>query len=326
MNQIHAMRVFVRVAETESFRRAAQQLDVSNALVTRSVAMLEAHLNTRLINRTTRNLALTEAGLRYLEGCRCVLEELDHLERSLAHTESEPSGTLRVVAAGALSLATLTPLIDGYRRLYPRVNVRLTLAERPVDLMEDGFDVGIVGATPARSSECVERALGTTTFVPCAAPAWLAEHGEPHTPEQLAQCAAVALPPEERSATWQFAKPGERAQQVTLQPGYAVNNMLMVRLAALAGMGVAIVPAPLVADDFSAGTLRRLLPDYEIDDPDARMSIVYPSRQYLPAKTRRFVDYTVEHFEHAHSLSPAPSATSLSASAPGARTRPLSVA
>ncbi|HEY4805186.1 MAG TPA: LysR family transcriptional regulator [Paraburkholderia sp.] len=327
MNQIHAMRVFVRVAETESFRRAAQQLDVSNALVTRSVAMLEAHLNTRLINRTTRNLALTEAGLRYLEGCRCVLEELDHLERSLAHTESEPSGTLRVVAAGALSLATLTPLIDGYRRLYPRVNVRLTLAERHVDLVEDGFDVGIVGATPARNGECVERALGTTTFVPCAAPAWLAEHGEPHTPDQLAQCAAVALPPEERSATWQFAKPGERAQQVTLQPGYAVNNMLMVRLAALAGMGVAIVPAPLVADDFAAGTLRRLLPDYEIDDPDTRLCIVYPSRQYLPVKTRRFVDYTVEHFEHA-CTSAAANATpsSLQAGAIGSPIRPLSVA
>ncbi|WP_395066969.1 LysR family transcriptional regulator [Paraburkholderia silvatlantica] len=320
MNQIHAMRVFVTVAETGSFRRAAQQLDVSNALVTRSVAMLEAHLSTRLINRTTRNLALTDAGQRYLEGCRCVLEELDHLERSLAQTESEPSGTLRVVAAGALSLAALTPLIDGYRRRYPRVNVRLTLAERPVDLVEDGFDVGIVGATPARNGECVERALGTTTFVPCAAPAWLAEHGEPHTPAQLAQCAAVALPPEERSATWQFAKPGEHAQQVTLQPGYAVNNMLMVRLAALAGMGVAIVPAPLVADDFTAGTLRRLLPDYDIDDPDARMSIVYPSRQYLPAKTRRFVDYTVEHFEHARHAAPMP------ASSTGTPSRPLSVA
>ncbi|SDB82580.1 LysR family transcriptional regulator [Paraburkholderia lycopersici] len=322
MNQIHAMRVFVRVAETQSFRRAAQQLDVSNALVTRSVAMLEAHLNTRLINRTTRNLALTEAGLRYLEGCRCVLEELDHLESSVTHTESEPSGTLRVVATGALSPASLTPLIDGYRRLYPRVSVRLTLAERHVDFVEDGFDVGIVGAVPARNGEFVAHALGTTTFVPCASPGWLAEHGEPHTPAQLAHYAAVALPPEARSATWQFARPGERAQHVTLQPGYAVNNMLMVRLAALAGMGVAIVPASLVADDFAAGTLRRLLPDYEIDDPDARMSIVYPSRRYLPAKTRCFVDYTVVHFENAGDARAAANPTSPSASA---SIRPLNV-
>jgi DNA-binding transcriptional LysR family regulator len=305
MNQIHAMRVFVRVAETQSFRRAAQQLDVSNALVTRSVAMLEAHLHTRLINRTTRNLSLTEAGLRYLEGCRSLLEELDHLEHSVAHTEREPSGTLRVVAAGALSLATLTPLIDGYRRLYPRVNVRLTLAERRIDLIEDGFDCGIVAAATARGGDVVERSLGTTTFVPCAAPAWLAEHGEPRTPAQLARHAAVTLPPEERSATWQFTRPGERAEQVTLQPAYAVNNMLMVRLAALAAMGVAIVPASLVADDLATGALRRLLPDYEIDDPEARMSIVYPSRQYLPARTRRFVDYAVDHFEKARAATSA---------------------
>ncbi|RQH04167.1 LysR family transcriptional regulator [Paraburkholderia dinghuensis] len=314
MNQIHAMRVFVRVAQTQSFRRAAEQLDVSNALVTRSIAMLEAHLHTRLINRTTRNLSLTDAGLRYLEGCRSVLEELDHLEQTVTHTEHEPSGTLRVVAAGALSLAPLTPLIDGYRRRYPRVNVRLTLAEHPIDLIEDGFDCGIVAATPARDRDLVERLLGTTTFVPCAAPAWIAEHGEPLRPDQLARHAAVTLPPEERSATWQFVRAGERAQQVTLQSAYEVNNMLMVRLAVLAGMGIAIVPAPLVADDLAAGTLLRLLPDYEIDDPDARVSIVYPDRQYLPAKTRRFIDYTVEHFEHAHrALASASGGTSLQA-------------
>ncbi|WP_321879364.1 LysR family transcriptional regulator [Paraburkholderia bannensis] len=306
MNQIHAMRVFVRVAESQSFRRAAQQLDVSNALVTRSIAMLEAHLHTRLINRTTRNLSLTEAGLRYLEGCKSVLEELDHLEDSLAHTEREPSGTLRVMAAGALSLATLTPLIDGFRRLYPRVNVRLTLAEKHTELLEDGFDVGIVAACATRGGDFVEHALGTTAFVPCASPAWLAEHGEPLTPEQLEQHAAVTLPPEERSVSWLFARPGESAQQVTLQPGYAVNNMLMVRLAALAGMGVAVVPAPLVADDLAAGTLVRLLPGYEIEDAQASMAIVYPRRQYLPAKTLRFVDYTIEHFQQACEEKPAP--------------------
>jgi len=304
------MRVFVTVAESQSFRRAAQQLDVSNALVTRSVAMLEAHLHTRLINRTTRNLSLTEAGLRYLEGCRSVLEELDHLENALAHTEREPSGTLRVAAASTLSLITLTPLIDGYRRRYPRVNVRLTLAERHVALIEDGFDAAIVAAAPARNgshdgndgnddTEIIERALGIATFVPCASPAWIAEHGAPGTPAQLARHAAVSLPPEERSVSWQFAKPGERAQQVTLRPAYAVNNMLMVRHAALAGMGVAIVPASLVADDFAAGTLIRLLPEYEIDAPEGHMSIVYPNRQYLPAKTLRFVDYAIEHFRHA---------------------------
>lgn len=296
MNQIHAMRVFVRVAETQSFRRAAQQLDVSNALVTRAIATLEAHLNTRLINRTTRNVSLTDAGERYLEGCRSVLEELDHLEHTVAHTEREPSGTLRVAASGALSLPTLTPLIDGYRRLYPRVQVRLNVDERNADVLEEGYDVGIVAASLVPGGELIARALGTSAFVPCAAPSWIAEHGEPHSPQQLTLHAAVSLTPEQQSGTWRFAHSSEHPQPVTLQSAYAVNNMLMVRLAALAGMGIAILPAPLVADDLAAGTLRRLLPDYEIEDPDARLSIVYPGRRHLPAKTRRFVDYALEHF------------------------------
>lgn len=296
MNQIHAMRVFVRVAETQSFRRAAQQLDVSNALVTRAVATLEAHLHTRLINRTTRNVSLTDAGERYLEGCRSVLDELDHLEHTVSHTEREPSGTLRVVAYGALSLPALTPLIDGYRRRYPRVQVRLTVDERNVDLLEDGYDVGIVAASPALGGELIARALGMSSFVTCAAPSWLAEHGEPNSPAQLTLHAAISLPPEQQGATWRFARAGEHPQPVTLQPAYAVNSMLMVRLAALAGMGVAILPAPLVADDIAAGTLQRLLPDYEIEDHDARLSIVYPGRRHLPAKTRRFIDHALEHF------------------------------
>ncbi|MGF6776301.1 LysR family transcriptional regulator [Paraburkholderia sp. GAS334] len=296
MNQIHAMRVFVRVADTQSFRRAAQQLDVSNALVTRSVAMLEAHLQTRLINRTTRNLSLTEAGTRYLEGCRGLLEDLDHLENTVAYTEREPGGTLRIVASGALSLLSLTPLLNGYRRLYPNVRIRLTLAERHVDLVEDGYDVGIVTAFMVTSTELVERPIGTHTLVTCASPAWLLEHGEPRTPGELAKHAFVSLPSEQRSPTWHFADANGHTGQVTLQQAYTVNSALMVRLAALAGMGFAILPSQLVADDFAAGTLRRVVPDYTVDDPEVKVSIVYPSRQHLPAKTRAFIDYTLEHF------------------------------
>lgn len=294
MNQIHAMRVFVRVSETESFRRAAQQLDVSNALVTRSIAMLEAHLRTRLINRTTRNLSLTESGTRYLEGCRALLEELDNLETALAHTEGEPSGTLRVVASSSLSLLTLTPLIDGFRKLHPKVNVRLTLAERHVDLVEDGFDVGIVTAFMVSSTALVERPVGTNALIPVATPAFLAEHGTPGAPPDLQGYPAVGLPNEIRSSTWHFRHRHGASDQVTLTPVYTVNNALMVRLATLAGMGFSILPEGIVSADLEAGTLVRVLPEYNIDDPDMKVSVVYPGRQYLPAKTRLFIDYTLE--------------------------------
>jgi DNA-binding transcriptional LysR family regulator len=294
MNQIHAMRVFVRVADTESFRRAAQQLDVSNALVTRAIAMLEAHLRTRLINRTTRNLSLTEAGTRYLEGCRALLEELDHLESTVTHTEGEPSGTLRVVASSALSLLTLTPLIDGFRKLYPKVNVRLTLAERHVDLVEDGYDVGIVTAFMVSSTALVERPVGLNALVPVATPAFVAQHGLPAAPADLQNMPAVALPNDIRSSSWHFRHRHGASDQVNIAPVYSVNSALMVRLATLRDMGFSILPEGIVANDIKDGTLVRLLPDYAVDDPEMKVSIVYPGRQYLPAKTRFFIDYALE--------------------------------
>jgi DNA-binding transcriptional LysR family regulator len=301
MNQIYAMRVFVRVAETQSFRRAAQQLKVSNALVTRSIATLEAHLHARLINRTTRNLSLTEAGTHYLEGCRGLLEELDHLEGSVAGTEREPGGTLRVVATGALSPQALTQLLDGYRRRFPKVHIRLTLAERLPHLIEDGYDVGlfIAGPTPAGASadtDSVELSFATQRLVPCAAPSYLAAREEPRHPDHLALHSCIATPSEQRGPTvWHFIESDGDAQPVTLDPSYMVNSPLLVRLAAIAGMGVAVLPEPLVADDFATGALKRIMQDYTVDESQAKVSLVYPRRRHLPAKTRAFVDYTLEH-------------------------------
>ncbi|TCG03735.1 LysR family transcriptional regulator [Paraburkholderia steynii] len=301
MNQIYAMRVFVRVAETQSFRRAAQQLKVSNALVTRSIATLEAHLHARLINRTTRNLSLTEAGTHYLEGCRGLLEELDHLEGAVAGTEREPGGTLRVVATGALSPQALTQLLDGYRRRFPKVHIRLTLAERMPHLIEDGFDVGlfIAGPTPAGAAadtDSVQLSFATQRLVPCAAPSYLAAREEPRHPDHLALHSCIATPSEQRGPTvWHFIESDGDAQPVTLDPSYMVNSPLLVRLAAIAGMGVAVLPEPLVADDFATGALKRIMHDYTVDESQAKVSLVYPRRRHLPAKTPRVVDYTLEH-------------------------------
>jgi DNA-binding transcriptional LysR family regulator len=301
MNQIYAMRVFVRVAETQSFRRAAQQLKVSNALVTRSIATLEAHLHARLINRTTRNLSLTEAGTHYLEGCRGLLEELDLLEGSVAGTEREPSGTLRVVATGALSPQALTQLLDGYRRHYPKVRIRLTLAERTPHLLEDGYDVGLFIAghgSTGQSAEVdsIELSFATQRLVPCAAPSYLALRGEPRDPGQLVLHSCIATPAEQRGPmAWHFVDGEGDPQPVAFEPSYTVNSPLLVRLAAIAGMGVAVLPETLVADDFATGALKRIMPDHSVDESQAKVSLVYPRRRHLPTKTRTFVDYTIEH-------------------------------
>jgi DNA-binding transcriptional LysR family regulator len=308
MNQIYAMRVFVRVAETQSFRRAAQQLNVSNALVTRSIATLEAHLHARLINRTTRNLALTEAGAHYLEGCRGLLEELDHLDSAVACTEREPGGLLRIVGAGALAPQTLAPLVDGFRRRHPKIRVRLALAEHLARLPDNGYDVGIVTgfATANPELDLTETPLATQTLVACAASAYLAEHGEPHRADELARHACVALLSERRGATWRFVQPDGSTHAVTVEPVFTANSVSLVRLAALAGMGIAILPAPLVAGDLDGGTLARVLPACTIDDPHRQISLVYPRRRHLNARTRAFVDFALEQMGNARSAAAAP--------------------
>lgn len=195
MNQIQTMRVFVCVAELQSFRQAARKLGVSNALVTRSIAMLETHLNTRLIHRTTRNLSLTEAGTRYLDGCRALLEEFDHLEASVAHTIREPVGTLRIVVSGSLSPQRLTPLVDGFRRQYPKVRVQLTVADGPIDGLDTAYDAAIIaGRKIEDGAALVSHALAPDPFVAVASPAYIEQRGEPHRPDELARHAAVTLP------------------------------------------------------------------------------------------------------------------------------------
>ncbi|MBI0326168.1 MULTISPECIES: LysR family transcriptional regulator [Burkholderia] len=297
MNQIQTMRVFVCVAELQSFRQAARKLGVSNALVTRSIAMLETHLNTRLIHRTTRNLSLTEAGTRYLDGCRALLEEFDHLEASVAHTIREPVGTLRIAVSGALSPQRLTPLVDGFRRQYPKVRVQLTIADGPIDGLDTSYDAAILaGRRIDDGPALVSHALAPDPFVAIASPAYIEQRGEPHRPDELARHAAITLPLDAHGFAWRFVDAGRFAHLVTLQPSYTINDAWLVRAAVLAGSGIAILPESFVADAISRGELVRLLADYRIDDPDAQLAVVYPNRQFVPARTRSFVEHALYHF------------------------------
>ncbi|AOI91359.1 LysR family transcriptional regulator [Burkholderia pseudomultivorans] len=297
MNQIQTMRVFVCVAEQQSFRRAAHHLGVSNALVTRSIAMLEGHLNTRLIHRTTRNLSLTEAGARYLDGCRALLEEFDHLEASVAHAAREPGGTLRIVASGLLSPLALTPLVSSFRQRYPELRVHLTVAEGPLDMLDSGYDVGIVtGDRLAGNPALIGHPLAPNPFVACAAPAYLERRGEPRSPDDLPRHDWIALAPHQHTPAWRLVGPDEVVHAVTVRPACTVNQLALVQAAVVAGSGIAMLPSHCVADAIDNGTLVRLLPTYRIDDPDAQLSLVYPNRQFVPARTRSFVEHALEHF------------------------------
>ncbi|MBN3855298.1 LysR family transcriptional regulator [Paraburkholderia sp. Ac-20340] len=296
MNQLQAMRVFVNVAENGSFGRAAANLNLSNAVVTRYVALLEAHLNTRLINRNTRSISLTEAGTTYAQACRQVLEDLERIETQIAHGVSVPSGTLRVVAHASFSLHGLTPLLKQYLATFDQVRLALTLLHRPVDLIEEGFDVGIVAPRQVSGGTLIRRPLVTVAPVAVASPAYLGTHRAPLHPDDLVHHTLLAPSADIHGNEWHFDAADGTRVPVLIDATYAVNNSAMLRQAALAGMGITILPANQVGADLALGTLVRVLAGYEIRDADKELSLVYPGRRHVPAKTRSFVDFTVDWF------------------------------
>jgi DNA-binding transcriptional LysR family regulator len=298
INKLQAMRVFLSVAEHGSFGRAAATLSLSNAVVTRYVALLEAHLETRLINRNTRSVSLTEAGATYAQGCRQVIDELERLETQIAHGATVPAGTLRLVAQASFSINGLTPLLQHYLATFPKVRVSLTLLHRPVDLIEEGFDAGIVAPHQVSGGTLIRRPLVTIAPVAVAAPNYLAAHGAPRCPADLAEHLVLAPSAEIHGKEWQFETPDGAFEAIRVEPAYAVNDAVMQRQAALAGMGIAILPANQAAADLASGAVVRVLADYRIRDADKELSLVYPGRRHVPAKTRSFVDFTVDWFRN----------------------------
>ncbi|MEX3986070.1 LysR family transcriptional regulator [Paraburkholderia sp. EG287A] len=296
MNQLQAMRVFVSVAEHGSFGRAAMSLNLSNAVVTRYVALLEAHLETRLINRNTRSASLTEAGAAYAQCCRQVLDDLARVETHIAHGVSVPSGALRVVAHASFSLHDLTPMLKCYLDAFPKVRLLLTLLHRPVDLIEEGFDAGIVAPRQVSGGTLIRRPLLSVAPVAVASPAYLASRAAPRCPADLARHTLLAPSADIHGNEWHFEGPGGERKPVLIEPAYAVNNSVMLRQAAIAGMGITILPADQVGADLATGRLVHVLAGWEIRDADKEFSLVYPGRRHVPAKTRSFVDFTVEWF------------------------------
>lgn len=293
MDHLQSMRVFVKVSDLGSFARAAMTMDMSNAVVTRHVADLEGRLGTRLLNRTTRSLSLTESGQVYLERARQIIEELEDVEQMVVARNHEPVGILRVVAPVVFGLHNLAPVLHTYAQRYPRVIPDVALVDREVDLVEEGFDVGVVIARYIRSASVVTRRLTTGCLIVCATPAYLERHGSITRPEELAERSCLSMPAEFWGDERVFTGP---EGEVRVRPSNIMvsNNTELLRQLALYDMGVAILPSYLVGRDMARGSLVRLLPDYHL--PQIDLNIVYPSRRYLPAKVRTFIDHLVEHF------------------------------
>jgi len=293
MDRFSAMRVFAQVVESGGFSRAAARLGLSTTAVSRQVGELEAHLQTRLLNRTTRRLSLTESGQAFYGRAVQLLNDLDEAEQEASKAAVVPRGTIRLTSSINFGTRHVAPAIAGFAERHPSVQFDIQLTDRLVDLVEEGFDLAIrVGG--AGSENLVARKLGETRLVLCAAPGYLAEHGSPATPQDLARHNCFTYEYASPRNQWRLRAPDGREHTVRVTGTIHSNNGDLNAALAVRGAGVAFEPDFIVDDDLGAGRLVALLPGYAVEP--APIYAVYPTRKHLSAKVRLFVDYLVERF------------------------------
>jgi DNA-binding transcriptional LysR family regulator len=299
MDRFSALRAFAQVVESGSFSRAADRLGLSTTAVSRQVAELEAHLQTRLLNRTTRRLSLTESGQAFYGRAVQLLHDLEEAEQEASKATITPRGTIRLTTSLNFGTRQVAPAIAAFVARHPGVRFDVQLSDRIVDLVEEGFDLAIrIGG--GGSDNLVARKLGETRLVACASPEYLARHGTPATPQDLAPHDCFTYEYASPRGQWRFRgrDGGEETVRVS-GPVHSNSGDLNAALAAR-GAGVAFEPDFIVSDELRAGRLVALLPDYAA--APAPIYAVYPTRKHLSAKVRLFVDYLAERFAAAGQL------------------------
>jgi len=293
MDTLQNMRVFVRVVEAGSFTGAAQHLNTTTAYASRAVSDLEAHLRTRLLNRTTRRIALTEAGERYLQRCEQILAYVDQAEAEAGDAHARPAGRLKVHSMTSFGQHYVVPLISRYQQRHPSVHVDLTLAQRMPDLLDEGYDVSLVLASELPDSGLVSARLGSVFSIACASPAYIEKHGAPHVLSDLVRHTCLHLiTPVFPAGRWVFDGPNGQ-ETVTLGPStFTVNVAEAMVVAIRESMGIGVLPTSSALPGLRAGTLVRVLPQYTMQE--LTVYALYPSRQYLDAKIRTWVEFLRE--------------------------------
>lgn len=298
MDRLQSMRVFAKVVEQGGFARAGAQLNLSNAVVTRHVAELEAHLGTRLLNRTTRRLSLTESGQAYLERLHPILQAVEDADAVAAAASSRASGTLRLYSHQGFGQYQLAALLPAYSQAYPEVKLDVMLAARAVDLVEDGFDAGIYSGLQKFDTTLIARKLCSSEIMLCAAPDYLMRRGTPRVPQDLTGHDCLNFDHDLIRDQWSLDGP-DGMQSVPIRSTLVSNNGQLLRHCTLAGMGISICLSYSLGNDLSSGRLVRLLPQHELGH--LSITLVYPSRRLLSAKVRSFVDFMSHRFPHPES-------------------------
>ncbi|MFL9922169.1 LysR family transcriptional regulator [Paraburkholderia fungorum] len=297
MDRIENMRTFLRVVDSGSFTAAAVITSASVAATSRAVSELEAHLHTRLLTRSTRRLAVTEAGSRYLARCRQILEDIDSAEAEASGAQDRPSGMLRMHSYASVGQHYVLPSIASYRKSYRDVSIELTLLQKAPDLFDGSADVAVVTAPQLPDSELISHHIGSTFSILCASPAYLESKGPPLVPEELAGRECLVLhTPGFPTDVWTLEGPAGRSElrvSGPVQTNVAESLLVAVRQ----NMGIASVPVYAAIDGLRTGALVRVLPEYTLQ----RINIyaIYASRRYVDAKIRTWIEFIRDYLPRA---------------------------
>ena len=295
MDRFLEMQTFNAVVDAGSFVKAAEALNMSKAAVSRYLVDMEARLGVRLLHRTTRRLSLTDEGQVFYGRSKELLAELAEAEEEISSRSHAASGLLRINAPFTFGVLHLAPLWGAFRSLHPKVKLDVTLSDRLVDLVEEGYDVAIRIAR-LDNSTLISKRLASTRMVLCASPQYLALHGTPQEPADLAQHAVISYSYWSTRDEWYFDGP-QGPVSVKTQPCIHTNSGDTCRAAALAHQGVILQPSFLVGPDLVAGTLVELLPQYR--SIELGIYAVYPTRKHVSQKVRALIDFLAEHFAQA---------------------------
>ena len=289
VDKLQAMEVFVRVVETGGVTRAADSLGLPKATATTLIQRLEASLGVKLLNRTTRRVSVTPDGAAYYERCVAILAEVRETEESLTQQNTTPRGRLRVNVPTLMARSVFVPALPEFFARYPEIDLALACSERRADLIEEGIDCAIWSGE-IEDSSVVARRVGFLYFATCAAPSYLAIHGEPSHPDELAQhqCINHFSPRTGKIFDWVFSK-NEARVQTSLRGHIALEDENSYVAAAEAGLGIAQIPAFVLKEAMERRTLELVLGDW-FPEP-APLYVVYPQNRHLSSKVRVFVDW-----------------------------------
>lgn len=285
MDRIEAMRTFVRVAELGSFAAVADQLRVARSVVTRQVSALERHLGTQLITRSTRSLSLTAAGVSYLEKCRVILNLVEAAETGAAEHRATPRGPIRLSLPLSFGIRRVAPLLLEFAERHPEIELDMDFTDRRVNLVEEGVDLAI-RITARIADDAVVRKLGTARLHAVASPDYLARHGVPRRPADLAGHECILYTTDFRRDSWPF-RVDDRVELVPVRGRIHGNNGEILAEAAARGLGIALQP-DFIVEQFGARLTRVL---EEFPSPEVGVHAVLPSNRYVPHRVRVLIDF-----------------------------------